>query len=376
MKHKTDAGPGLVVALGSPGEDSGSATGDPARPTPDGDPNALSDAANTDTVPLNLLSMPDDQEQMQPPGVGDVVNYQVTGKVVAIEGDMAKVERQSINGQELPGQDDEDNDNESPQDANQSQDDDEGQSLRNDAAGIGMLSAILIALFLWFGPSAHAQSVGPYAVMPGIRTILPNAPVANNAPGATIGSITLTNNNGNPQILGGNSQLVNFYTDGSIGFFPNGGNGGFYTGSDGHANFGGAHNEIFFDSGDAGIWTQGGSGSELDDGSGNMTVENSLTVNGKLTVNGGTDPPYVLLDTNSEAAIKGEVEYEVPTNKFTGAALFWNLSRHALEVYIASEDKFYDINGNVLATNIAPTVFTPFHAVLQTVTTLTNGVSK
>lgn len=123
MKNKSGAGPGLIVALGSPAS---------------GDMTALSDAANTDTVPLNLLSMPDDQEQMQPPGVGDVVNYQVTGKVVAIEGDFARVQRQSINGQELPGTGDQDED-ENDADANQSADGDEASSLRNSAAGIGML---------------------------------------------------------------------------------------------------------------------------------------------------------------------------------------------------------------------------------------------
>lgn len=55
---------------------------------------------NTDTVSLASLSMPDDKEQMTPPAVGDEVNYQVTGKVTAINGDMATIERTSINGQD------------------------------------------------------------------------------------------------------------------------------------------------------------------------------------------------------------------------------------------------------------------------------------
>ena len=154
MKHKTNVGPGLIVALGSPsdstrnmgmGGDSDGGKAGASRPRP-GDPNALSEASSgvsdtggratddMDTVPLDMLSMPDDQEQMQPPEVGDVVNYQVTGKVVAIEGNDATVQRQSINGQELPGQEDETNPNESGQDANDDED------LRNQAAGIGMLS--------------------------------------------------------------------------------------------------------------------------------------------------------------------------------------------------------------------------------------------
>jgi hypothetical protein len=196
------------------------------------------------------------------------------------------------------------------------------------------------------------------------------------APGGGVfanGGIVLTNN-GTPEVLAGTGQAILFYDDGSLGFFPTGNNGGFYGGADGHANFGGANNEIYFDSGDGGIWTQGGSGNQLDDGSGNMTVENSLTVNGKLTVNGGTDPPYVLLDTNSEAAIKGEVEYEVATNKICGAALFWNTARHAMEIYCPSEDSFYDVNGNRLATNVTATVFVPIHAILHTITTQTNGI--
>ena len=144
MKHKTsNTGPGLIVALGAPG---GSATGqDAAGKLGDGGPlphGRGSVSTNMDMVPLNLLSMPDDQDQMQPPEVGDVVNYQVTGKVVAIEGGNATIQRQSINGQDLPdGEPDETNsDNDNPQNANASANDDEGQSLRGQAAGIGMLS--------------------------------------------------------------------------------------------------------------------------------------------------------------------------------------------------------------------------------------------
>jgi hypothetical protein len=146
MKNKSNAGPGLIVALGSPSDDAGKmgvgSAGGGALDAPGagalpGDVNALSDAANTDTVPVSMLAMPDDQEQMQPPDVGDVVNYQVTGKVVAIEGDYATVQRQSINGQELPGAEDG-----SPEtgDGDSGGDDAGGQSLRNDAASIGMLS--------------------------------------------------------------------------------------------------------------------------------------------------------------------------------------------------------------------------------------------
>ncbi|HEX3625135.1 MAG TPA: hypothetical protein VH280_06905 [Verrucomicrobiae bacterium] len=140
MKHKANIGPGLIVALGAPSQQSPDREGAGPLAHARGSVNTLSDVANTDTVPLTMLAMPDDQEQMQPPEVGDVVNYQVTGKVVAIEGDCARVQRQSINGQELqnsqnPSDDDDENDNDS-QGANA----DDSGDLRNQAAGIGMLS--------------------------------------------------------------------------------------------------------------------------------------------------------------------------------------------------------------------------------------------
>jgi len=132
----------LIVALGSPSEQSRDREGAEPLAHARGSVEAESQANNVDTVPLSFLSMPDDQEQMQPPEVGDVVSYQVTGKVVAIEGNMAKVERQSINGQDLPDAEPNETNggNDNPQNANQSADGDEGQSLRGDAAGIGMLS--------------------------------------------------------------------------------------------------------------------------------------------------------------------------------------------------------------------------------------------
>lgn len=141
MKHKSNAGPGLIVALGAPSDDAGK-MGITAHGDASGGANldAESQADNVDTVPLDALSMPDDQEQMQPPEVGDVVNYQVTGKVAAIEGNQAKIQRTSINGQELPGADDENANNENPQDANQDEDGDDASGLRQQAAGIGMLS--------------------------------------------------------------------------------------------------------------------------------------------------------------------------------------------------------------------------------------------
>lgn len=131
MKNKV-SGPGLVVALGAPS--GGSATGQYGQ---NGEMARGDDGApdyQTDCVPIDLLAMPDDQEQMQPPAVGDVVNYQVTGKVVAIEGDCARIERQTINGQEVPG-------GSATGDSDDQQGDgDEYNGMRDEAAGMGQLS--------------------------------------------------------------------------------------------------------------------------------------------------------------------------------------------------------------------------------------------
>lgn len=141
---KNDSQPGLVVAIGDrpPGKEG------------DGNLEAASSAQNVDTVPLDSLAMPDDQEQMQPPEVGDEVNYQVTGKVVAIEGNVAKVQRTSINGQEVPGQDDEADDASADQAAQQQ----EGQGLRDQAGGMGMMMSVILFLSLLLAPSARAQN--------------------------------------------------------------------------------------------------------------------------------------------------------------------------------------------------------------------------
>lgn len=113
------------------------------------DPSDLTGDNAPDNVPLSALAMPDDTEQMQPPEVGDEVNYQVTGKVISIEGDVAQVQKTAVNGQPVGGNEDD------PQSGGN--DDDEGQSLRSDAASMGML-AILIALLLSLAPSARAQN--------------------------------------------------------------------------------------------------------------------------------------------------------------------------------------------------------------------------
>jgi hypothetical protein len=84
--------PDLTIIAGAPAE--------PKDPAGD-----IEQPGTTDLVPLDVLGMPDDQEQMQPPAVGDEVNYSVTGKVTAITGNVATIERTSINGKPIDDND-------------------------------------------------------------------------------------------------------------------------------------------------------------------------------------------------------------------------------------------------------------------------------
>jgi hypothetical protein len=85
-----------------------------------------------------------------------------------------------------------------------------------------------------------------------------------------------------------------------------------------------------------------------------FTIDSSgdISANGKITAAGGIDPPYMLYDAHTRAEIKGEVLFEVPTNKQTGAALFFNPANHHMEYYVASEDAFYGVDGALLSSNI------------------------
>lgn len=65
-------------------------------------------AMSEDCVPVEALAMPDEGEQMETPDVGDLVNYQVTGKVTRIEGGQAYVKRETVNGQEIHAEPDAD----------------------------------------------------------------------------------------------------------------------------------------------------------------------------------------------------------------------------------------------------------------------------
>jgi hypothetical protein len=117
--------PGLAIVIGAPGG--------PGKGAPDA--GGVSSSGQTDSVPISALQMPDDQEQMQPPEVGDEVNYQVAGKVVSIDGDTAQVKRTSINGQ--PVDDGSDTAPDNDQDPNEDADE---KALQTEAQGLDQSS--------------------------------------------------------------------------------------------------------------------------------------------------------------------------------------------------------------------------------------------
>lgn len=87
-----------------------------------------------DCLPVECLAMPDQNEQMQTPEVGDMVHYTVEGRVTRIEGDHAYIERESINGKPC----DEHDGAESP-DNSASEPGDEGAALRSEASDQGVM---------------------------------------------------------------------------------------------------------------------------------------------------------------------------------------------------------------------------------------------
>jgi hypothetical protein len=58
-----------------------------------------------DCVPVSALAQPGEDEQMNPPGIGDVVQYQKEGTVSRIEGDNAYVKVQAVNGKPVSAED-------------------------------------------------------------------------------------------------------------------------------------------------------------------------------------------------------------------------------------------------------------------------------
>ena len=70
----------------------------------------------------------------------------------------------------------------------------------------------------------------------------------------------------------------------------------------------------------------------------------------------------MLLDPQTHGQTKGRVQAEVPAARQDGAALVWNPATHTVQIYVASEDRFYDLSGNVIAeTNTVTAIPPPAH---------------
>jgi hypothetical protein len=65
------------------------------------EPAAPAAPSTNDTIPLDALAMPDDSEQLVNPEPGDVVSYTIEGKVVSVDGNVAVIQRQTVNGKAL-----------------------------------------------------------------------------------------------------------------------------------------------------------------------------------------------------------------------------------------------------------------------------------
>lgn len=93
----------------------------------------------------------------------------------------------------------------------------------------------------------------------------------------------------------------------------------------------------------------------------------SIGLFGKVFSSGGYDPPYVLYDKQTREQIIDRVKKEVYPDKQNGAALFFNADTKRLETYVASEGKFFDLQGNVTYTmpkiEPATTTYEAFHYV-------------
>lgn len=105
-----------------------------------------------------------------------------------------------------------------------------------------------------------------------------------------------------------------------------------------------AGNNVYAD----GIGADGILGTDYVVSLGYMEVYDDLDVSGKVGSTGGYDPPYVLYDQQSRQDIIDRINLEVPPEKQDGAALFFNKETKRLETYVASEGKFYDLQGNLV----------------------------
>jgi hypothetical protein len=79
----------------------------------------------------------------------------------------------------------------------------------------------------------------------------------------------------------------------------------------------------------------------------------NITTSGKLTASGGIDPPYMLFDLQTREEVADLINQKVPLNKRAGATMFFNSETKKMEVFLANEGRFYDLNGNLLGQGTA-----------------------
>jgi hypothetical protein len=68
-----------------------------AAPEPEGDEGGSMEMC----VPLSSLGQPDEQDNMQPPAVGDPVTFTTEGTISRVEGDNAYITPTAVNGQKI-----------------------------------------------------------------------------------------------------------------------------------------------------------------------------------------------------------------------------------------------------------------------------------
>lgn len=73
----------------------------PALPTLPDDPAEEAGEPGGMEIPLDALGQPDDKDQINPPEVGDTVDFSVSGKVTRIDGTTAFVQPSTINGKDV-----------------------------------------------------------------------------------------------------------------------------------------------------------------------------------------------------------------------------------------------------------------------------------
>ena len=83
---------------------------------------------------------------------------------------------------------------------------------------------------------------------------------------------------------------------------------------------------------------------------GDLDVGGNLTVIGTIT-DGGSDPPYLLFDTETRASVAERVRQNVPTEKLNGAVLFYNADAGRMETWVPTTGEYRDLTGLVVYTD-------------------------